>query len=241
MDDKVIVNKLIEKYNAGDYICKEGDDAYEMYIIKSGKIELLKEIGNTSIRLTTLGPKDFFGEMALFGQNKRTSAVKAIEPSELIIVNKLMLETQYRRVPEWLVTMIKTIANRIITTSKGVKGHFKIGEDYSVLRSLLLMSSVNGTSTDKSTVFPVNIVRDELLYTLGMPYDAIDIWLKRFHLVNLVSIKGGTGMLEIPNVNRLKVYTDFLFSHSREGKGAPPDIDQETLKSFERIYKLMQR
>ena len=241
MGDKVIVNRLVGIYNPGDYICREGEDGFEMFIIKSGKVEVLKEVGNTSIRLAMLGPKDFFGEMALFGQKKRTAAVKAIEPSELIIVNKLMLETQYRRVPEWLVTMIKTIANRIISTSKGVKGHFKIGEDYSILRGLLLMSNTVGTPTDKGAVFPISVVRDELLYTLGIAYDTIDIWIKRFHLVNIVSIKGGTGMLEIPNVNRLKAYTDFLYSKSREGKGAPLDIDQETIKSFERISKLMQR
>ena len=125
MGDKVLVRKLVEKYEDGDYICKEGDVGHDMYIIKSGKVEVLKEMGDTEMRIATLGPKDFFGEMALFGANRRMAAVRAITYTEAIVVTKRMLETQYKKVPDWLVSMIKTIAKRIITTSKGVKGHLR--------------------------------------------------------------------------------------------------------------------
>ena len=241
MGDKVLVRKLVEKYEDGDYICKEGDVGHDMYIIKSGKVEVLKEMGDTEMKIATLGPKDFFGEMALFGANRRMAAVRAITYTEAIVVTKRMLETQYKKVPDWLVSMIKTIAKRIITTSKGVKGHFKIGLDFTILKSLYLLGNVVGTPTSRGAVLPIDVARDEIMYTTGISYDEVDTWIKRFNLVNFVSIKSVTGMLEIPDTERINFYADFIHSKSREGKNVKLSIDSDTTKSFERIYKLMQR
>ncbi|MFC1553529.1 Crp/Fnr family transcriptional regulator [candidate division KSB1 bacterium] len=241
MSAKVLIKKLIEKYEPGDYLCREGDLGREMFIVKTGKFQVLKEMGNTEMVLEELGPKDFYGEMALFGQNKRPTSVKALEPSETVVVTKKMLETQFMKIPEWLVSMIRTIANRIVTTSKGVKGHFKIGIEYSILKSMLYLGEIFGSPTSKGCVFPIEIARDEIQYTLGLSYDEIDKWLKRFNLVNLVSIKGGTGMIELPDKERIKLYSDFLISKSPEHRSVKIDIDADTRKSFDRIYKLLQR
>ena len=241
MGQKVVVNKLYEKYNPGEYICKEGDTGSDMFIIKSGKVEVLKEIGESEMKIATLGPRDFFGEMALFGSHMRTAAVRAVEPSEVIVVTEKMLETQFMKVPDWLVTMIKTIANRIITTTKGVKNHYKVSIDYTLLKLIFYIGDVMGTPTVKGAVVPIDLVRDEIMYTTGISYDEIDLWLKRFNLVNLISIKGDTGMLEIPDNKRLQLYSEFLYSKSREGLKTKLDADAETLKSFERIYKLLLR
>lgn len=241
MDQKVVVNKLFEKYSPGEYICKEGDHGTDMYIIKSGKVEVLKEMGDSEMKLATLGPKDFFGEMALFGAHKRTVAVRAIEPSEVIVVTEKMLETQFMKVPDWLVSMIKTIANRIVTTTKGTKNHFKVSIDYTLLKMIYYIGDVLGTPTVKGAVVPIDVACDEIMYTTGITYDEIDIWFKRFNLVNLVNIKGNTRMLEIPDNKRLLLYAEFLYSKSREGRKARLNIDTETIKSFERIYKLLLR
>lgn len=241
MSDKVLVRTIAEKYNSGDIICREGDEGHDMYIIKSGKVEVLREMGDDAMVLATLGPKEFFGEMALFGVCKRTATVRAVEPSEVIVVTKKMLETQYRKVPEWLVSMIKTIASRIITTAKGVKLPFKISTQYSVLKSIMLICERMGTPTEKGYYIPTEVLRDELMYTLGLSYDEIDVWLKRFNLVNLVKVIGGKGMAEIPDFKRFSQYIDYLYSLSPEGKKAQLELSSDSIKSFERIQRLLQR
>ena len=88
---------------------------------------------------------------------------------------------------------------------------------------------------------PLQIVRDDIYYTLGISYEEIDTYLKRFGLVNIVQILGGKGMLEIPNINRMIIFIDFIYSKSPEGAKMKLNLDSETIKSFERIYKLMHR
>ncbi len=53
-------------FKEGDTICKEdGEDCNEMYVIASGRVSIVKKVGDTDIILTTLDEGDFFGEMAL--------------------------------------------------------------------------------------------------------------------------------------------------------------------------------
>ncbi|MFC1730315.1 Crp/Fnr family transcriptional regulator [candidate division KSB1 bacterium] len=232
---------ILNSFKPGEIICKEGDDGQDMYIIKSGQVEVFKEAGNEEMKLATLGPKEFFGEMALFGVSTRTASVRALTAAEVIVVTKNMLETQYKKVPEWLVSMIKTLANRIISTSKGGEKHYQISQQFTLLKTIELICAKNATPTSKGYSIPLQVLRDELMYTLGLNYDDIDVWLKRFTLVNLVRIVGGKGLIEVPDSGRLNLFTTYLYSNSPEGKNIEIDIDSDTLKSFERINKLLQR
>lgn len=241
MSEKVLVRRLVGKYNAGDIICQEGDDGRDMFIIKTGKIEIYKEIGNEAIILATLGPKEFFGEMALFGVNKRTASVRAVVPSEVIIVTKKMLETQYMKVPDWLVSMIKTIANRIISTSKGVKVPFKVSLHFSMLKAILYLCKTSGTRTKKGYCISAQTLRDEIKYTLGIHYDEIDVWLKKFNLVNLLRPVPGKGLMEIPDMERYKSFVDYLYFLTPEGKESGLEFNPHTTQGYERVNKLLLR
>jgi len=240
MGEKVLVRKLVEKYDAGDIICSEGDEGHDMYIVKSGKVEVLKQMGGELMVLATLGPKEFVGEMALFGVERRSATVRAVVPSEVIIVTKKMLETQFMKVPDWLVSMIKTIASRIISTTKGVKAPYKISMDFSLLKSIMLICNSFGTSTRKGYSIPAQVLRDELKYTLGVSYGEVDACLKRFSLVNLIKILGGEGLIEVPDSERLKLLLDYLYANSPEGEKTKLEIDAATVQSFDRIIKLLQ-
>ena len=69
-------NKIMTKiYNPGEIIIKEGEQEDNLYIVKSGKVDVYKN--NKYIR--TLNENSFFGLKALFGSEKRTASIYAIE------------------------------------------------------------------------------------------------------------------------------------------------------------------
>ena len=51
----------MREYKAGDVIFKQGDDAHELYIVQSGKVQLFQG----ARVLETLSNDGIFGEMAL--------------------------------------------------------------------------------------------------------------------------------------------------------------------------------
>ena len=74
----------LRDFKAGDVIFKQGDIGQELFIIKSGKVEI--RIGNHV--LDTLSPGNIFGEMALIDSAPRNAAAVAITDATLIAVSQ---------------------------------------------------------------------------------------------------------------------------------------------------------
>jgi CRP-like cAMP-binding protein len=68
---------------AGRTLLNEGDYAYEFMAIEEGEAEVVR----AGERLATLGPGDFFGEMALLEKTLRTASVIALTPMRLVTLS----------------------------------------------------------------------------------------------------------------------------------------------------------
>ena len=85
-----------EIYNQGEYVFREGDLGDRLYIVLRGKVLISKEIAGTGEEaLAVLESGDFFGEMALIGNDHHRSAdAKAQEQGTtvLVITNQVLRE-----------------------------------------------------------------------------------------------------------------------------------------------------
>ncbi len=70
----------------GDYICKVGEFADEMYFIKQGEVEVLATDGTT--RLAVLKPGAYFGEIGIFILGRRSVYVRCITVCILEAIQK---------------------------------------------------------------------------------------------------------------------------------------------------------
>jgi CRP-like cAMP-binding protein len=66
----------IEQFDAGRRVLVEGSPGYAFYILDQGQVAVAHE----DQVLRTLGPGDFFGEIAILGGGRRTASVTATEP-----------------------------------------------------------------------------------------------------------------------------------------------------------------
>lgn len=64
---------------AGDHFFREGDTGNAVYVLQSGRVEVVRDWHGESIDLGTLGPGDCFGEMALIDFQPRSASVRAID------------------------------------------------------------------------------------------------------------------------------------------------------------------
>ena len=83
------VTGKLRDFKAGDVIFKQGDTGRELFIIKSGKVEI--RVGNHV--LDTLSPGNIFGEMALIDSAPRNATVVAITDATLIAVSQKQFMT----------------------------------------------------------------------------------------------------------------------------------------------------
>lgn len=68
---------------AGEHLVKEGDYAYEFMAIEEGEADVIR--GGEQV--ATLGPGDFFGEIAVLEKTLRTASVVARTPMRLVTLS----------------------------------------------------------------------------------------------------------------------------------------------------------
>ncbi len=61
----------IKELKKGELLFREGDPSDAMYIIKKGKIAIVKTKGTGEVELAELGPGELVGEMAFFDNKSR--------------------------------------------------------------------------------------------------------------------------------------------------------------------------
>ena len=69
---------------AGDEIIRQGEQGETAYIIQSGRVEIIK----SGKRVGELGAGDFFGEIALVSDTKRTATVRCLTACELTVLSR---------------------------------------------------------------------------------------------------------------------------------------------------------
>lgn len=99
----------VRKFNAGDIILKEGDEGVGFFLINSGGVDVSR--GGT--HLATLGASQFFGEMALFDNFRRSATITAKEATECIAMLRSDFVAEVRGNADLAEAMLKHLARRV--------------------------------------------------------------------------------------------------------------------------------
>jgi NADH dehydrogenase len=76
-------------YERGEAIITQGEIGDRFYIIEKGRVEVARvSNGGPEVRLATLGPGEYFGEVALMRDLARTATVRALEPTDVISLGR---------------------------------------------------------------------------------------------------------------------------------------------------------
>src|SRR5210317_2411843 len=105
--------RLGKEYKAGEVIFQQGDTGNCMYVIQKGEVEVLAMSDGRELRLRTVGPNEFFGEMALFEKEVRTATVRATKPTHILTVDKKNFLGGIHEDPSLSFRIVETMSHRI--------------------------------------------------------------------------------------------------------------------------------
>ena len=78
-----------QEHAFGDVVMGEGDAAEALYVVVSGRVRILRDgDGGDEVHLSSLGPGETFGEMALLGEGLRTATTRCSEATSLLRLAK---------------------------------------------------------------------------------------------------------------------------------------------------------
>ena len=104
---------LGKDYADREVIVKQGDPGSCMYVVQEGQVEAIAESDGREMRLRVMGPNDFFGEMALFGTEKRSCTIRALGKARVMTIDKKSFLGGIQEDPSLAFRIVKVMSQRI--------------------------------------------------------------------------------------------------------------------------------
>jgi CRP/FNR family transcriptional regulator, cyclic AMP receptor protein len=109
-------------FPSGAVILCEETAAQHLYIVKRGRVRVVKRSRSGETLLGELGPGNMFGEMALIDKRMRSASIIAIEPTVCIELPCLMVEDMLTRSNPWVAAMLRILVLRLRAANDTIAG-----------------------------------------------------------------------------------------------------------------------
>ena len=123
-----VLSEVTEEENLtrGETIFAEGSLGDRMYIIISGRVEILKSVessggGGTTESLAILEKREIFGEMAILDDEPRSAAAVVLEPTRLLSIHKDNVRELTHDYPDIAFGIFKVLSGRIREANRQIE------------------------------------------------------------------------------------------------------------------------
>lgn len=114
-----------KKYPKESTLFVEGMAGEVLYIIKRGKVDIVKKTPQGEVLLSSLGDGEFLGEMSLIDDSKRSATARVAEDSELVVITRKcfndMLHGDPQITSKLLLHFLRVSARRLRETDKRIE------------------------------------------------------------------------------------------------------------------------
>ncbi len=117
--DNLLAFTFRRTFQPGEVIVEEGRTGNGLYVILSGRVEVVKGLGGAKPhRAAVLGQGEPFGEMALLGDWKRSASIRALEESECLGMDRWVFLAHLQGEPQLAIRLLQVLARRLADTNE---------------------------------------------------------------------------------------------------------------------------
>ncbi len=110
---------------AGEVIVREGEQGNRMFIIRSGKVEVVKHLAEVhETVLDVLEARNFMGEMSIVDCVVRSASIRALEDTNLYSLKGIDLYRLFKRYPDQYAIVILNIARDLARRLRSIDEKF---------------------------------------------------------------------------------------------------------------------
>ena len=101
-------------FRGQEVVFREGDDSDTCYVVRSGHARAVREHADgRQITLATFGPGDFFGELAMFDDERRSATVEAVDALDVLGIPGVDMRALLSRHPEIALKLVIALGRRL--------------------------------------------------------------------------------------------------------------------------------
>lgn len=235
------ITKINERiYKRGSLMFIEGESSTEMFIIRSGKIRILKQEGDKTVELAVLGPGSVLGELSLLDHQPRSATAQVIEDLKATVIDEKLFNHTMKTVPNWLSNIIQVVVKRLRDTMKKTGDSIVQKSVAGVIKILLLLYKSDAKEYNGEKRLFVARIKDVISSTIGIGDVETENVFLHLILKGMLYIRkddAGREYVIISDMDVLQLYMNYLRSSQRGIKMLGVDLPESAVELLQVIIE----
>ncbi|GHV36690.1 Crp/Fnr family transcriptional regulator [Spirochaetia bacterium] len=197
--DLAAFGRFARTFQPGEMIFSEFEPGDTFYVIESGRVELVKIIGDIEKTLDILQPTEMFGEMAILENSPRSATAIALDLVKVLEFNAQNFESLMLGNPQIALKLLRNFTNRIYDSKRRFM-ILTLEEPQARIADVFLMLDETQPNIDKTTEqreFKTSV--DDIAHWAGMSVSEARASLG--HLVTQHRVELFPGRIVVRNIN----------------------------------------
>lgn len=196
--------RFAKDYDRGEVIFFEHEPGDSFYLIQSGRVKIVKIMGEIEKIIDILQPGEFFGEMAILENAPRSATIITVEPCKLLEFNKENFSALIQNTPQVGINLLKIFARRIYDQKRRLMiltlndTEARVGDVFLMLDEMLPKKDKDKDSGKR--VFQTTI--EDITHWAGLPLKPCKDVLDHFIEVRRIVIDRNS--ITVTNINEIK-------------------------------------
>jgi CRP-like cAMP-binding protein len=148
--DLAAFGRFTRTFQAGEMIFSEFEPGDTFYLIQSGRVELVKIIGDIERTLDILQPSEMFGEMAILENSPRSATAIALDTVKVLEFNSKNFEILMLGNPQIALKLLRMFTKRIYDSKRRFM-ILTLEEPQAKIADVFLMLDETQANIDRST------------------------------------------------------------------------------------------
>jgi CRP-like cAMP-binding protein len=192
-------SRFARTFQAGEMIFSEFEPGDTFYLIQSGRVELVKIIGDVEKTLDILQPSEMFGEMAILENSPRSATAIALDVVKVLEFNHQNFEILMLGNPQIALKLLKMFSKRIYDQKRRFM-ILTLDDDQAKIADVFLMLDETQSGLDRTSErreFKTTV--DDIAHWAGMSVtQARDIIN---HFITQRRVELSSGVIAVKNIN----------------------------------------
>lgn len=188
-----------EEYQKDDYIFFEGDLPEWLYIVREGRVKLVKH-SNTGkdVILQVFAPGDMFGEASLFDRKPYAASAQAMERSTVLKLSRKDFLLHFGRHPFVATEMIMELGKQLREAHATIKSLAVDRVEQRIASILIKLADKLGSPHDEGIMLNLSLTRQDLADMAGTTVETAIRIMSRFTKSKVIKPVGGKILILSP-------------------------------------------
>jgi CRP-like cAMP-binding protein len=177
---------------AREELCHKGDVAAQVYVVASGRLKVMSTSADgDELVLNLLDAGEVVGELPLLIGGQRTATVVALEPTELVVLERREFLRFLREHPDAAPELLTVLAERVVHLSECVEDYAFLGVAGRIAKKLLVLADNFGEAGPDGVHVTLRLSQGELAQYVGTTRETVNKQIRHWSDEGVLHMESG--------------------------------------------------